>query len=195
MKLLLATGVATLVLAAAGHAAAQTPGGSQVPPVAPLSSQAQAAPDNPSAEPDVLLDVPNLSVEEITIEVDNLDARLALEARLANLLFLKAGADVTVDKVKITIKGVTAQVLLKVRLDNVQQIIDRTLTTIDRNPQILTRLLDSVDKTVGTVGGVANNAIRPGGVVDASGNTVERTLDASGKVISSRVVEQATGQR
>jgi hypothetical protein len=104
-----------------------------------------------TGDPDVLLDVPNLSVEEITLEVENLRARVSLDAKLANLLSLTAGADVGIDKVKLTIKGVRAEVLLKVRLDNVAAIIDRTLTTIDRNPQILERLLQSVDNTVGTV--------------------------------------------
>ena len=114
-----------------------------------------------TGDPDVLLDVPNLSVEEITLEVENLRAKVSLDARLANLLQLTAGADVGIDKVKLTIKGVRAEVLLKVRLDNVAAIIDRTLTTIDRNPQILERLLQSVDNTVGTVGGVANTALQP----------------------------------
>ena len=93
----------------------------------------------------MLLDVPNLSVDEITLEVENLRARVSLDARLANLLQLTAGADAGIDKVKLTIKGVRAELLLKVRLDNVAAIIDRTLTTIDRNPQILERLLQSVD--------------------------------------------------
>lgn len=173
MRLLLMAGTAAVMTFAAGAAAAQTPG-SQVSPVAPLSAEAQQAPaaDTPSTEPDVLLDVPNLSVEEITIEVENLEAHLALEARLANLLQLKAGADVSVDNVKISIQGVEAQVLLKVRLDNVQQIIDRTLTTIDRNPEILERLLSTVDNTVDTVGGVANTTLQPGGVVDNAVGTV-----------------------
>ncbi len=72
---------------------------------------------------------------------------------------------------KLTIKGVKAEVLLKVRLDNVASIIDRTLTTIDRNPEILERLLTSVDNTVNTVGGVANTALQPGGVLSQTINT------------------------
>ena len=126
----------------------------------------------PGDQPDVFLDVPNLSVDEIKLDVQNLEAHIALNARLANLLSLNAGADVGIERVNIQIKGVKAQAQLIVRLDNVAAIIDRTLTTIDRNPQILARLLDSVDSTVGTVGGVANNAIRPGGVVDRAVGTV-----------------------
>lgn len=156
-----------------------------------------------TGDPDVLLDVPNLSVDEITLEVENLRAKVSLDARLANLLQLTAGADVTIDKVKLTIKGVKAEVLLKVRLDNVASIIDRTLTTIDRNPQILERLLTTVDNTVGTVGSVANTALQPGGVLsqtintlgqtvqrtlDTTGNLVEKTLDTTGKVVNQRTL-------
>ncbi|MBV9216250.1 MAG: hypothetical protein JO053_08745 [Acidobacteria bacterium] len=151
----------------------------------------------------MLLDIPNLSVDQIDLEVDNLKAHVALDARLANLLQLTAGADVGIDKVKLTIKGVRAEALLKVRLDNVNSIIDRTLTTIDRNPQILERLLTSVDNTVNTVGGVANTALQPGGVLsqtvntlgqtvtrtlDTTGNIVEKTLNSSGGVLSQRTI-------
>ena len=140
-----------------------------------------------TGDPDVLLDVPNLSVDEINLEVENLRAKVSLDARLANLLQLTAGADVGIDKVKLTIKGVRAEVLLKVRLDNVNSIIDRTLTTIDRNPQILERLLTTVDNTVGTVGGIANTALQPGGVlsqtVNTLGQTVQRTLDTTGNIV------------
>ncbi|SMB81681.1 hypothetical protein [Deinococcus hopiensis] len=174
-----------------------------------------------TGNPDVLLDVPNLSVEEITLEVDNLRAHVALDARLANLLQLTAGADVSIDKVKLTIKGVRAEALLKVNLDNVARIIDRTLTTIDRNPQILERLLTTVDNTVNTVGGVANTALQPGGVVDKAvgtvgqtlnnvtqpggvltqtvnslGQTVQRTVDATGNIVERTVTSagQVLGQ-
>lgn len=159
-------------------------------------------------EPDVLLDVPNLSVDEIKLDVENLEAHIALDARLANLLMLKAGADVSIERVNVTIKGVKAQALLKVRLDNVAQIIDRTLTTIDRNPEILEGLLKTVNTTVGTVGNVAGTALQPGGVVDNAvgtvgdvatqalkpgsvlsstvnslGQTVQRVVDTSGNVV------------
>ena len=116
---------------------------SPVPTVRPLSPedierQRQASERRrqsaATGDPDVLLDVPNLTVEQITLEVENLRARVSLDARLANLLQLTAGADATIDKVKLDIRGVRAEVLLKVRLDNVASIIDRTLTTIDRNP-------------------------------------------------------------
>src|SRR5688572_5161210 len=168
----------------------------------PLAMQVSQGSD----QPDVILDVPNLSVEQITLEVENLQVHIALDARLANLLKLTAGADASIDKVKLDIKGVHAQATLIVRLDNVRAIIERTLQTVDNNPQIVTQLLSTVDNTVNTVGGVANNAIgtvgtiagtalRNGQLLDlaASGLTqVSQTLNASGQTV--RRVRDRAGQ-
>lgn len=149
----------------------------------------QTAPRQPSAlaqqamasgtQPDVLLDIPNLSVDEITLEVNNLQVHIALDARLANLLKLTAGADASIDNVKLSIKGVQAQATLIVRLDNVRAILERTLQTLDNNPQIVTQLLSTVDNTVGTVGGVANNTVGTvGGVANTAVGSLGGTLGA-----------------
>jgi hypothetical protein len=143
-----------------------------------------------AGNPDVLLEVPNLRVEQILLEVDNLEVHLALDARVANLVSLKAGVDASIGRVKLDIRGVEAEAYLEVRLDNVARILDRTLTTIDRNPQILERLLTTVDNTVDTVGGVANTALQPGGVVSQTVGTVGRTLEnvtAPGGVLTQTV--------
>lgn len=170
-----------------------------------------------SEQPDVVLDVPNLSVEQITLEVDNLQVHIALDARLANLLKLTAGADASIDKVKLDIKGVQATATLVVRLDNVRAIIERTLQTLDNNPQLVTQLLSTVDNTVNTVGGVANNtvntvggiagtALRNGEVLDlarsgltavsqtanGSGQTVRRVRDRAGQLLE--VVTDSAGR-
>ncbi|HEY7810442.1 MAG TPA: hypothetical protein VIA98_08690 [Allosphingosinicella sp.] len=124
-------------------------------------------------QPDVILDIPNLSIDEVTVEVKNLNVDISLDARLANLLKLTAGAQASIDDVKIQIKGVQATATLVVRLDNVRAIIERTLQTLDNNPQIVTQLLSTVDNTVGTVGGVANNAVGTvGGVANNALGTV-----------------------
>jgi hypothetical protein len=137
-------------------AAAQPPG-----PASPLAQQALASGD----QPDVLLDVPNLSVEQLSIQVQNLKVDIALDARLANLLQLTAGAQASIDDVRIEIAGVRAQATLIVRLDNVRAIIERTLQTLDNNPQLVTQLLSTVDNAVGTVGNVGNNALNTVGNV------------------------------
>lgn len=157
-------------------------------------------------QPDVLLDVPNLSVGDLTIEVDNLEAHIALDARLANLLKLTAGADVSVNKVKIGLKNVQATATLVVRLDNVRAIIERTLQTLDNNPQLVTQLLNTVNTTVGTVGGVANNAVgtvggiatnllQNGQVLDlarAGLTEISRTANSKGQTVVR--ARNATGQ-
>jgi hypothetical protein len=109
-------------------------------PSSASQATARSAEQNGSGEPDVLLDVPQLKVDEIGLEVDNLHARIALEAKLGDLLHLYVGADVVVDKVALEIKGVDAQAQLKARLDNVFSILDRTLKTVDQNPELLREL-------------------------------------------------------
>lgn len=199
-----------LILAAATAALLSTPAFAQsrqsrpAQPAAPspLAQQALSGGD----QPDVLLDIPNLQVDELTVEVDKLDVNIALDARLANLLKLTAGADASIDKVKIGLKGVRAQATLIVRLDNVRAIIERTLQTLDNNPQIVAGLLNSVDNAVGTVGGVANNAVgtvggvagnllRNGQVLDLarSGLTlVSETVNSQGQTV--RQVRNTAGQ-
>ena len=103
----------------------------------------------PSSEPDVFLDVPQLRVEEIILEVEDLRAHVSVQAEVLNLLRLSVGADVQLGGVHLEIKGVEAQALLKVRLDKVAEIINRVLATIDRNPEI-------VDQIVGPLGAAAS---------------------------------------
>ncbi|MGV3527312.1 MAG: hypothetical protein ACO1OO_00300 [Flavisolibacter sp.] len=160
-------------------------------------------PNDTSDRPDVLLDVPNLSIDTLVVEVDSLKANLSLDARVANLVKLTAGVDLAINRVNIRLKGVQATALLVVRLDNVRQIVDRTLTTLDNNPELVDKLLQTVDNTVNTVGDVANTALQPGGVIsqtvnslgqtvqrtlDATGNIVEKTLSSTGQVLNSRTV-------
>ena len=199
-RALLVAAVAAAALAAT-PASAQTRRTAQPLPPSPLAQQAIAG-----DQPDVLLDIPNLSVEQLTIDVANLDVDIALDARLGNLLKLTAGANAHIDQVKIELKGVRAQATLIVRLDNVRAIIERTLQTIDNNPQILTGLLSTVNTTVGTVGGVANNALgtvggitssllRNGQVLDlarAGLTEVSRTVNAQGQTV--RQVRGTAGQ-
>ncbi|MGF1550165.1 MAG: hypothetical protein ACFBQW_06490 [Sphingomonadaceae bacterium] len=164
MRNMLVSAAALCALAIAAAPAAAQDRQTRPANPSPAAQQALAGGD----QPDVLLDVPNLSVEEIQLEVQNLQVDISLDARLANLLKLTAGANASIETVSLTITGVQAQATLIVRLDNVAAIIDRTLTTIDNNPQILQGLFSTVDNTVNTVGGVANNAV---GTVGSVANT------------------------
>jgi hypothetical protein len=102
------------------------------------SASGPAAEDG--GEPDVLVDVPSLKVEELGMEVENLHAQVALEARLGELLHLHVGVDVVADRVALEMKGVEAEAQLKARLDKVVSTIERTLKTVDAHPETLTEL-------------------------------------------------------
>ncbi len=126
---------------------------------------------------DVVLEVPELSVDSIGLTVADLSAVLALDANVANLVAITAGADVRIQRVELEIVGVLAQAFVYVDLDNVARIVDRVITTLDRNPQLLAQLLTTVDTLVNTVGGVANTALAPGGVVEGAVGAVGQTLN------------------
>ncbi|MGI8912002.1 MAG: hypothetical protein ACR2JR_15860, partial [Rubrobacteraceae bacterium] len=109
--------------------------------------------------PDVFLDVPVVKVDEINFEVNDLRAKVNLFAKVLDLVELSVGVDLYIGRVKLVIQGVEAQALLKVRLDNVTAILDRVLTTIDRNPQIVEKLVDSVGSAVEDIGEGAGSAV------------------------------------
>ena len=146
-----------------------------------------------TSEPDVLLDVPVLKVDEIDLTVEGLRAHVAVLAELADLVKLSVGADVELDKVELTIKGVDAQVLLKVRLEQVRAILDKALTTIGENPEILQSLVQTVDRTLGEVGGAAREAVGEGGAVSRLAGGVG---DAAGQAVGqvSQTANEAVGQ-
>ena len=128
-------------------------------------------------EYDVVLDIPDLCVEEIQLDVQNLEAHLALNARVANLVRVDAGADVAIGNVSLGIRGVRAQALLLIDLDNVVYVVDRTLRFIDQNPQLVTGLFRTTQGALTTVGDLGESALEPGGVVDNAVGTLGRTLD------------------
>lgn len=71
-----------------------------------ISSAVSASTSTP---PDVLLNVPNLSVGRIELDVDNLQADINLNAQVANLVTLNAGVQVSVQKINLTITDVQAE--------------------------------------------------------------------------------------
>lgn len=166
--------------AIATPAAAQ--GGRQVTECQPKSTGGQPtepgrAPVERAGEYDVVLDVPDLCVRRIKLDVQNLQAKVALNARVANLVRVDAGANVEIGRVNLLIQGVRAQALLLVDLDNVVYIIDRTLSFIDENPELVTGLFRTTQGALSQVGGVADQALQPGGVVSNAVGTLGRTLD------------------
>ena len=145
--------------------------------VAPPVRAAQARPvqrprDAPArrADPDVLLDVPSLKVDEIRVEVEDLQARVALEAHVMDLLRVDVGADVSLARVSLDIKGVEARARLRVQLDRVAAIVDRVMDTVDTNPQIVEGLTSRLGGTLEQLGSGAGHAV--GQIGDGAGSAV-----------------------
>ena len=125
-------------------------------------------------EPDVLLDVSELEVEKITLEVVGLRAHVSVVAQLANLVNLQVGVDARLNRVKLGIEGVRAKVLLKVWLDNVRAILEKALETLGEHPEILTGLIEGINRLLegrlGDAVGALDNvleSLEEGGTVDA----------------------------
>src|SRR5215217_2630195 len=153
-------------------------------------------------EPDVVLDVPELEVDRITLEVRDLRAHVSILAELANLLNISVGVDARLDEVKLEIEGVEAEVHLVARLKNVRVILVKALETIGEHPEILRILARSLTQVVretleGTLGTLdsALEGLEVGDTVD------EELLGSLGEVRtaledvldrSDRAVEEAT---
>ena len=138
-------------------------------------------------DPDVLLDVPVVKVDKIHLELEDLKAHVALKAKVLDLVNLNVGVDVHLGKVKVDIEGVEAQALLKVRLDHVAAIVDRVLTTIDRNPELvksLGRAVEDVGRGAGHTLGETGEAVEDvgEGAGGAVGNIGEGAGEAVGQV-------------
>jgi hypothetical protein len=134
-------------------------------------------PDDTVGDPDVLLDVPVVKVDSIHLELENLDAHVALKAKVLELVNLNVGVDVELGKLRVDLKGVEAQALLKVRLDHVAAVIDRVLTTIDRNPE----LVKSIGRAVEDVGEGAGHTLGEAGeAVEDVGEGAEDAVEDVG---------------
>jgi hypothetical protein len=73
-------------------------------------------------------------VGEINIEVQNLTAKINLDAQVLQLLSFNAGVDLSIGKVQLLIQNVTARVFLEARLANLVLMIGDVLDSIDLNP-------------------------------------------------------------
>ncbi|KAK8076271.1 hypothetical protein PG994_003543 [Apiospora phragmitis] len=114
-------------------------------------------------EPDVRLNA-SVSVGEIDIEVDNLTAKVNLDAKVLSLLHFTAGVDLSIDRVKLQIQNVSAKVYLEARLENVVSMVDDVLNSIDLNPIIAT-----LGKGVGNIVGNVTDTLGNGGGGSSSG--------------------------
>ncbi|KAF2748675.1 hypothetical protein M011DRAFT_441056 [Sporormia fimetaria CBS 119925] len=105
-------------------------------------------------EPDVLVNA-SVWVGEINIEVQNLSAKINLDAQVLNLLQFNAGVDLSINRVFLLIQNVSAKVYLEARLENLVEMINDTLTSIDLNP-IIAELGNGLGEIVDDVGDILN---------------------------------------
>src|SRR5215211_6325161 len=143
-----------------------------------------ASSDDGLSDPDVLLSVPVVKVDRIHLELDNLDAQVALKAQVLDLLELTVGVDAHLGKLRIDIEGVEAQALVKVRLDRVAAIVDRILTVIDRNPELVENLSAAVEH----VGSGAGETLEGTGegleqIGEGAGETVGEVGEGAAKAV------------
>ncbi|MDG4778512.1 hypothetical protein O7614_02470 [Micromonospora sp. WMMD961] len=139
------------------------------------------------AEPDVLLDIPKVSVDSIRLVVDGLDADLSLRARVANLLQVDAGVRVHLSGGELDVNGVHAEAQLRVRLEQLTSILGRALDTLDSNPQIIESLartataVDDVNRSAQQLAAgaaeVRASARRSDGVLEGMGQQVGAVAD------------------
>ncbi|KAK8218708.1 hypothetical protein IWZ01DRAFT_161828 [Phyllosticta capitalensis] len=127
--------------------------------------------------PDVFLNA-SVSVREIDIEVDNITAKINLDAEVLNLLSLNAGVTASIDRVFLTIQDVRARVMLEARLERIVNMVESILDSIDLNPIIATLgedLGDLVNHTVGGLTGSSDSSSSSTG----SNNLTARGLESS----------------
>ena len=149
---IIATGLALSVVAATA-ASAQQPAGQPRPTTTTTTQGQYRATTSLTPNRDVILEIPELSVDSIGLTVSDVRAHVALDANAMNLVQLTAGVDVGIKKVQLGIVGVLAEAYLYVDLDNVAKIVNRVVQTLDRNPQILIQVLKTVDTAVTSITG------------------------------------------
>lgn len=166
-------------------------GGDRMPEEHVRDGVARSGERRPSDEPDVILDVPVLNVEELDLEADDLRTHVSVRAEVADLVKINVGIDAYLDTVKLGIKGVEAQAMLKVRLERILATLERAMDVIDRDPGILRRTADElgaagpdserleieeerIEEESGRIVGLAR---------DEAGNVVEKPLDEEGNIV------------
>lgn len=92
-----------------------------------------------------------MHVGEINIEVQNLTAKINLDAQVLSLLSFNAGVDLSIGKVQLLIQNVTARVFLEARLANLVLMISDVLDSIDLNP-VLAELGNGLGQIINETG-------------------------------------------
>ncbi|KAL1598669.1 hypothetical protein SLS60_007809 [Paraconiothyrium brasiliense] len=141
-----------------------------------------------STVPDVYLNVPELHVGRIELDVERLQADINLNAKVAGLVTVNAGVQVSVEKINITIADVDVNLELVVRLGHLVDIVERVFESLDLNPLLL-GLINNVTSLVGEVIGAVDGLL---GSITNGGTTLNFLVDNLGNIVQ-EVVGGATG--
>jgi hypothetical protein len=157
----------------------------------PVTNGTSTTPPNvatTSTVPDVYLNVPELHVGRIELTVEKLQADINLNAKVAGLVTVNAGVQLSVDKINITIADVDVQLELVVRLGHLVEIVERVFESLDLNP-LLIGLINNVTNLVGDVIGAVDGLL---GSITNGGTTLNFLVDNLGNIVQ-EVVGGATG--
>ncbi|KAF2431424.1 hypothetical protein EJ08DRAFT_670027 [Tothia fuscella] len=104
-------------------------------------------------EPDVFLNA-SVNVGSINLDVQNLTAKINLDAEVRELLSFSAGVTAHIDRVQLVIQNISAYVHLEARLENLVLMINDVLDSVDINPLIATLGNDLGNVVNQTAGGL-----------------------------------------
>lgn len=118
--------------------------------------EAEAAPEAADAEttrqrthlpaddrPDVLLDIPDLTIDNLELEVHDLHVLLKIDTQVAfGLVNICPYVEVNLGSASVNLNNVRANALCVVRMDNLRRIVDNTLRTVERNPDATAAMRD-----------------------------------------------------
>jgi hypothetical protein len=143
---------------------------------------------------DLYLDVPRLTIDTVELYVEDLFAKIKVSASVGSLMLVDVGIEAGVGKLNLSLNGVEAQLRLEARLEQVVQAINRTLASIDLNPQTLVTLatIQAAQAASAAAAVLDPNLLASyqtlSGLVsvtlDSLGNVVQKTTNANGQVLS-----------
>ncbi|KAF2218805.1 hypothetical protein BDZ85DRAFT_226070 [Elsinoe ampelina] len=139
---------------------------------------------NAGAPPDVYLNVPELSVGRIELNVDDLRADINLNAKVASLVTLNAGVQLSVQNINLTIADVNVELELVVRLGHLVDIVNRVFESVDLNPLIVS-IGNATESLVGAIVSEVDGLL---GTITQGGTTLSFIVDSLGNI-----VQQVTG--
>ncbi|KAL1586107.1 hypothetical protein WHR41_04744 [Cladosporium halotolerans] len=182
-----------ITLLSAIHVSAQTAATSPTTNTAPrttstaggnsTSTRSRSSAATAGAPPDVYLNVPELHVGRIELTVEDLQADINLNAKVANLVQINAGVQVGISKVNITIAEVDAELELVVRLGHLVDIVNRVFESLDLNP-LLIKTINNVTSLAGEVIGDVVGAVDGLlGSITQGGSTLNFLVDNLGNIV------------